>query len=98
MSKRAKNYRYPLRLAAEDESQISALVKKSGQSVNSILVLCIRQGLPNVQRAFTKDSDRVTAVDPLPDEVLERIYAQRDELDEISARELFEFQSRTEPE
>lgn len=94
----AKEYRYPLRLPVEDETKISELVKRSGQSINSVLVLCVRQGLPIVRQALCQDSGRVTAIEPLPEAVLERIYAAKDELQDITAEQLTGFQSQTEPE
>ena len=98
MSRPAKEYRYPLRLPLEDEPQIAELVKKSGQSINSVLVLCIRKGLPIASKALGHSSDRVTAVDPLPESVLERIYSEKDELQGITSEQLMRFQSQTEPE
>lgn|SRR5258708_20620024 len=92
-----KEYRYPLRLPIEDEPEVAKLVKQSGQSINSVLVLCIRKGLPLVRQALCQNSRRVTTVDPLPDAVLERIYAEKDELEDVTGDELIEFQSQTEP-
>ena len=98
MSKPAKEYKYPLRLPRKDESEISDLVKRSGQSINSVLVLCIRKGLPMARHALCRDNGRVTGVDPLPVAVLERIYSKKDELDGVTAQQLAAFQSQTEPE
>src|SRR5438046_1197197 len=98
MSRTAKEYRYPLRLPLEDEPQIAELVKKSGQSINSVLVLCIRKGLPLASKALGHSSGRVTSVDPLPESVLQRIYGEKDELEDITSDQLMRFQSRTEPE
>jgi len=97
MSRTAKEYQYPLRLPAEEESKISDLVESSGQSINSILVLCIRKGLPLVRQALGQDAGRVTAVEPLPETVLERVYAGKDELEGVTAQELLAFQSQTQP-
>ena len=97
MSGTAREYRYPLRLPSEDEPRISELVKSSGQSINSVLVLCIRKGLPLARQALGQDRRRVTAVEPLPETVLERIYAGKDELEGITAEQLLTFQSQTEP-
>ena len=90
--------RYALRLPSEDQSAVAQVVESSGQSINSILVLCIRKGLPLVRQALCRDHERVTLVDPLPDSVLERIYGEPDELEDVSAEELQRFQSQTEPE
>src|SRR5437899_11365625 len=93
-----KEYRYPLRLPMQDEPAITDLVKKSGQSINSVLVLCIRKGLPLVRQALFQETGRVTTVDPLPESVLARIYSEPDELEGVTAEELSKFQSQTEPE
>ena len=98
MRRSAKQYKYPLRLPREDESRILELANSSGQSINSILVLCIRKGLPLTQQALCGHNGRVTAVDPLSVSVLERVYAQKDELESVTAQELIKFQSRSEPE
>lgn len=98
MSGALKEYKYPLRLPVEDEPEIADLVKRSGQSINSVLVLCIRKGLPLVRQALCQTSGRVTAVEPLPASVLERIYAEKDELDGVTGEQLMQFQSHMEPE
>jgi hypothetical protein len=98
MKANAKEYKYPLRLPREEEPQIAALAKESGQSTNSILILCIRKGLPLVREALCQNSGRVTTVDPLPERVLRRIYGKKDELDRVTAEQLTKFQSQTEPE
>src|SRR3989442_691374 len=97
MSRVAKQYKYPLRLSAEDEPKIAQLAKQSGLSVNSVLVLCIRKGLPLAGQALGQ-SGRATTVDALPDSVLEEIYARKDDLEGVTARQLTRFQSQTEPE
>ena len=97
MSSAVKEYRYPLRLPLEDEPAIAEVVEASGQSINSVLVLCIRQGLPLVRKALCPNSGRVTTVDPLPESVLECLYAGKDELEGITAAQLSTFQSQEEP-
>ena len=98
MSRGAKDYKYPLRLPVEDEPEIAELARRFGQSINSVLVLCIRKGIPIARQALLQDTGRVTAVDPLPDSVLERIYSEKDELEGVTADDLTRFQSQTEPE
>jgi len=85
-------------LPIEDEPALVELAERSGQSINSVLVLCVRKGLPFAREAFCRQSGRVTTVDPLPKAVLERIYARKDESEGISAEQLSAFQSQTEPE
>jgi hypothetical protein len=50
-------------------------------------------------RLIKKDgaSRRATALGPLPEQVLRRAYAEPDELDGVSARQLAKFQSQKEP-
>ena len=93
-----KEYKYPLRLPQEDEPPIADLARELGQSINSVLVLCIRKGLPLVRETLCRNNGRVTTVDPLPESVLERIYAGKDELEGVTAEQLIKFQSQTEPE
>ena len=97
MSRPAKQYKYPLRLPKQDEPKIAELVKHSGQSINSVLVMCIQKGLPFVRQAL-RPNTRVTAVDPLPEAVLEQIYSQPDELEGVTAEQLIRFQGHTEPQ
>ena len=98
MTVKAKEYKYPLRLPRQDERKVAQLVKASGQSMNSVLILCIRKGMPLARQALCENSGRVTTVDPLPQSVLERIYAQKDELESVTAEQLLGFQSQAEPE
>ena len=98
MSKADREYKYPLRLPSADEPEIAELVKISGQSINSILVQCIRRGIPLVRQTLHQDKGRVTVVNPLPRSVLERIYEGNDELSDITAQQLSEFQIQQPPE
>jgi hypothetical protein len=91
-------YQYPLRLNKQDGAAVAQIVKETGQSINSVLALSIRKGLPLAHQALTRPPRRVTAVDPLPDHVLRHAYAGPDELDGISARQLAKFQTQKEPQ
>ena len=93
-----KPYNYALRLDRTDEKAIAAVVKETGLSINSILVLSIRKGLPLASQSLAKPSARVTTVDPLPDHILRRAYAVPDDAESISAEQLAKFQSQKEPE
>jgi hypothetical protein len=93
-----KEYRYPLRLTVEDESAVARVVKQTGQSINQVLVVSIRKGLPLALKALGHEPGRVTTVDPLPEAVLEQAYSLPDELDGVSAARLARFQSRRKPE
>jgi hypothetical protein len=91
-------YQYPLRLHKKDAAAVAQIVKETGQSINSVLALSIRKGLPLARQALARPHRRVTTVDPLPDHVLRRAYGEPDELDGIPAHQLAKFQSRKEPQ
>jgi len=95
---KTKAYRYPLRLPHEDSTAVSALVKTSGQSINDVLLLAIRKGLPLAREALNGDTGRLTNVEPLPDTVWERIYARPDEFGKVTAKQLADSQILEEPE
>ena len=95
---RKKSYNYPLRLDHHDGAAVAQVVKETGQSINSVLALSIRKGLPLARQALIQPLPRVTGVDPLPDQVLRRAYAQADDLDRITARRWRKFQTQQEPE
>jgi len=96
--KRAGEYGYALRLPKKDKSAVSKVAKATGQSINSVLVLSIRKGLPLAQAAFASPPSRVTGVDPLPDKVLRRAYELPDDSEQASSEQLLSFQSQQEPE
>jgi hypothetical protein len=79
-------YRYSLRLPAEDAPAITAVANASGQSINAVLVVAIRNGLPAARALLCRNAGRATAVDPLPDEVLDRIYLGPDDDEEGTRR------------
>jgi hypothetical protein len=91
-------YQYPLRLDKRDGAAVAQIVKETGQSINFVLALSIRKGLPLARQALVRPPRRVTVVDPLPDHLLRRAYAEPDELDGISADQLARFQSQKEPQ
>ena len=81
-----KHHPYALRLPQREARALAEAQAKSGQSRNTLIIQCVRQALPDVVAKFVPQSARVTNVDPLPDEVLERIYANPDEKDEKGVR------------
>lgn len=94
----AKNYRYPLRMPGEDSIALNDLVKESGHSINDVLLLAIRKGLPLAREALKRDTGRITNVDPLPDKVWRRIYSRPDEMSKVTGKQLAASQIQTEPE
>jgi hypothetical protein len=93
----AKPYRYPLRLGAEDKQHVDALVRTSGRSINDVLVLSLRRGLPFVREALSPLGERLTTVKPLSEATWHRVYSQKDELDAISSAHLRAAQSQRKP-
>ncbi len=96
--KKTKIYRYPLRLDSEDKRKVEAVVRASGRTINQVLTLSVRKGLPLAREALCSEAGRLTNVEALPDEVWRRLYSQKDEVDKSSAGELKAAQSQSEPE
>jgi hypothetical protein len=90
-------YRYSLRLDRKDKRSVDAVVKASRRTINQVLVLSVRKGLPLAREALCWTSERITNVEPIPDEVWRRIYSRKDEVDEYSGEDLKAAQSRAEP-
>lgn len=75
-----------MRLPPREAKALAAAQVKSGQSRNTLIIQCVREALPNVVSKFLPSSARVTNVDPLPDAVLDRLYANPGEEDEKGVR------------
>ena len=90
-------YGYALRLPKKDKSAVSRVAKETGQSINSILVLSIRKGLPLAQAALSAPLSRVTGVDPLPEEILRHAYLETED-ERATGKQFFKFQAQQEPE
>src|SRR5437867_3372216 len=43
---KSATYRYPLRLDRGDKKSVDAVVRASGRTINQVLVLSVRKGLP----------------------------------------------------
>ena len=97
MSATTKHHPYALRIPAQEAKELAKAQKVSGQSINQLIMLCVRKALPEVLANFST-SQRVTNVPPLPVKELRRIYSGKDELAGISATQLAEFQSQEAPE
>jgi hypothetical protein len=95
--KRTKLYRYPLRLEQIDKRRVEAVVRASGRTINQVLTLSVRKGLPLAEQALCADAGRLTNVEPVPDRVWRRIYSRSDEVDECSGEQLKAAQSQSEP-
>ena len=90
-------YCYPLRLDRKDKQGVDAVVRETGRTINQVLILSVRKGLPLAREALGSKSSRITNVEPIPDAVWRRIYSRQDEVDESSADDLKAAQSQTEP-
>jgi hypothetical protein len=91
-------YRYPLRLDRKDKQSVDAVVRATGRTINQVLILSVRKGLPLAREALCPASERITNVEPIPDEVWRRIYSRKDELDEWTGDDLKSAQSQAEPQ
>jgi len=84
-------------MPGEDSSAVAELVKGSGQSINDVLLLAIRKGLPLAREALRIQSGRITNVEPLPEKVWRRIYSQPDELAGVPPEQMSASQIQNEP-
>jgi hypothetical protein len=96
--KRAKVYRYPLRLDQLDKRKVEAVVRASGRTINQVLTLSLRKGLPLAKEVLCADAGKLTNVEPVPDQVWRRIYSRRDEVDQCPGDQLKAAQSQSEPQ
>jgi hypothetical protein len=88
-----KHHAYALRLPRQEAKALAKAQAKSGQSRNNLIIQCVRQALPDVVAKFIPQSGRVTNVEPLPDEVLDRIYFRPGEEDEKGVRRFMDAQA-----
>jgi hypothetical protein len=93
MNAASKHHAYALRLPRQEARALAQAQAKSGQSRNQLIIQCVRQALPDVLAKFLPQSGRITNVDPLPDEVLDRIYSKPEEEDEKGVRRFMAAQS-----
>jgi hypothetical protein len=97
MSEALKHHPYALRIPAADAKELAKARKLSGESINQLVVLCVRKALPEVLAGFSRNR-RVTNIEPLPAGELRKIYSGRDELEGVTAKQLASFQSQKAPE
>jgi hypothetical protein len=70
---------YPLRLPIEDARSLAAASEDSGLPVSQLIIQCVRQALPGVIATFRPKTARLTNVEPLDEEVLDRFYSRLDD-------------------
>ncbi len=97
MRSTVKHHPYALRIPAQDAIELAKAQELSGQSINQLVMICVRKALPEVVASLSANP-RVTNVAPLPAIEWRRIYRQQDELSGVSAKQLAKFQSQKEPQ
>ena len=84
-----KTIQYPTRFAGQDSSlreELEKSARKTGQSVNQLILACVRVALPGVVESLSPGAGRITNIQPLTEDVLEKIYRLRHE-DENTIRQ-----------
>jgi len=71
---------------------IRAAARKTHLSQEDVICQSVKLGLPRLVEGFNQESGRVTNVDPLPEEVLEKIYSNPDRDNEESIRRFIQAQ------
>jgi hypothetical protein len=82
---------YPLPVPLDLYNEIRTAAKKSGLSIADIMRQSLKAGFPRICEQL--GTGRVTNVDPLPDKVLRKLYAERDD-DEEGIRKFMAAQSK----
>lgn len=72
--------------------EIKSAARKTELSQQDVVRQSIKAGLPAILAKLNADTGRITNVDRLPDEVLERIYSNPDRDDEPSIRRFIKAQ------
>ena len=88
-----KHHAYALRLPRPEAKALTEAQAKSGLSRNQLIIQCVRHALPEVVAKFRPKPAPLTNVEPLPDEVLDRIYSKREEEDEEGVRRFMKAQA-----
>lgn len=78
---------------AELRVQLEKSAQATGQSVNKLILACVRVALPKVTESLSPGAGRVTNVEPLPRAVLEAIYSRPEEEDEAGVQQLMAAQA-----
>ena len=82
----------PISLPDDLLAGVRATVNQAHLSVQDVFQQSTRLGLPKLREQLANSGERITNVDPLPDEILERIYA-RPERDEAGVEQLMQAQA-----
>ena len=92
----ANTVQYPTRFMGADAElrvQLEKSAQATGQSVNKLILACVRVALPKVTESLSPGAGRVTNVEPLPRAVLEAIYSRPEEEDEAGVQQLMAAQA-----
>lgn len=84
---------YPLAMPEDLLTTVRRAAKRTHLSQQDVIRQSIKFGLPRLVASLQQQSGRVTNVDPLPAEVLDRIYAKPEEDDEEGVRRFMAAQS-----
>jgi hypothetical protein len=80
-----KNEKLPLSMPEELVGEVRRAAKKTGLSMAEIVRQSMTLGLARLLQEPPRKEGRLTNVEPLPDEVLEKLYRERED-DEESIR------------
>ena len=83
----------PLSVPDDLLESVRETAEQTGLSQQDIMRQSIRAGLPKVREQLAATTGRITNVDPLPKEVLERIYSEREEDDEEGVQSFMKAQA-----
>ena len=69
----------PLAMQEDLLAEVRAAAEDTGLSQADIMRQSMKLGLPRLREQLHREAGRITNVDPLPDNVLERLYRERDD-------------------
>ena len=76
----------PLSVPDDLLKEVRSAAEQTHLSVQDVFRQSTRLGLPRLREQHARPTERITNVDPLPDEVLKRIYSTPEEEDEEGVR------------
>jgi hypothetical protein len=74
-----KSTQYPLQVPEDIMAEIESTAEKVHLSKADVMRQAMKIGLPKLREQLTARDGRLMNVDPLPDAVLRRLYARRDD-------------------
>ena len=82
-------YAHATRFESAEKAALKLSARRTGQSINQLIVSCVRRSLPEVTAELSQHRGRITNVDPLPKEVLERIYSRPEDAEDEAVTRKF---------